>query len=316
MKKNIKYILGVFIVLLLTITSCTQETFTMGDLNAPSNVVITAEVLGKDATHPDGDGSGKVKFSITGDNALACKIDYDSNTAESFEFLPSGSVTKTYSESTGVHTYRATVVVSGKGGTSTNLTKEVTVRYDYYVDPAIVTALTNNASKTWVVDASVSGHFGVGPNTGDGSTKPVWWSADPYAKATEAPCFYSASFTFAKIIASGTYSLQVTTPDGAFTKTGALAGGLPGIPASGPEGCYSYAGGTSGFSFSGSSSTVPAATPSTKVAIKLAGVNTFIGYGATQKEYEIMSITPTAMYLRAQGTETGNAWYLKMIPKP
>jgi hypothetical protein len=44
----------------------------------------------------------------------------------------------------------------------------------------------------------------------------------------------------------------------------------------------------------------------------LAGTNTFIGYGSLQKEYEILSVTATAMYLRVQGTETGNAWYLKL----
>jgi predicted transcriptional regulator of viral defense system len=61
---------------------------------------------------------------------------------------------------------------------------------------------------------------------------------------------------------------------------------------------------------------VAASTPSTTVGILLAGVNTYIGYGSTLKEYEILTITPTTMYLRVQGTETGNAWYLKMIPKP
>lgn len=44
----------------------------------------------------------------------------------------------------------------------------------------------------------------------------------------------------------------------------------------------------------------------------LSGNATFIGYGATQKEYEIMVISPTYLYLRVQGTETGNAWYMKL----
>jgi hypothetical protein len=46
----------------------------------------------------------------------------------------------------------------------------------------------------------------------------------------------------------------------------------------------------------------------------LSGVDTFIGYGAVQKEYEILVITPTYLYVRVQGTETGNAWYLKLKP--
>ena len=80
----------------------------------------------------------------------------------------------------------------------------------------------------------------------------------------------------------------------------------------GGEGCYSYGGGSSSFSFVPSGSGIAASAPSTKTAILLGGSNTFIGYGAVLKEYEILSITPTAMYLRVQGTETGNAWYLKL----
>jgi hypothetical protein len=57
---------------------------------------------------------------------------------------------------------------------------------------------------------------------------------------------------------------------------------------------------------------VAASAPSTKVAIALSGNSTFIGYGAVQKVYEIMSIDANYMYLRVQGTETGNAWYLKL----
>ena len=105
--------------------------------------------------------------------------------------------------------------------------------------------------------------------------------------------------------------MQVTNPDGAFTKTGSLTT-LPGIPASGDEGCYSYNGGTSSFSFVPSSTGIAAATPSTQTSILLAGTDTYIGYGAVQKEYEILVLTETYMYLRVQGTETGNAWYLKL----
>jgi hypothetical protein len=114
-------------------------------------------------------------------------------------------------------------------------------------------------------------------------------------------------------VSSNAYSLTVATPDGAFTKTGKYAS-LPGIPATGDEGCYSYGGGTSDFSFAPSSSGIPATAPSTKTAIVLSGANTFVGYGSSLKEYEILVITSTNMYLRVQGTETGNAWYIKMIP--
>jgi hypothetical protein len=315
MKKNINYFLGVFIVLLLTVSSCTEETYSLGDLTAPSNVVITADLVGKDASHPNGDGSGNVKITIAATGALGYKIDYDANDDLTWVVLPGNSVTKKFDSKLGVNTYRVTVVVSGAGGTTSVVTKDVTVRYDYTPDVAIVTNLTNNASKTWIVDKSVAGHLGVGP-WDPTSAGPSWWAAAVNEKVSCCNCFYTASFTFTKVVASGTYSLTVTSPDGILTKTGSLAGGLPGIPASGDEGCYAYAGGTSAFTFGGSTSGVAASAPSTTTSINLAGVNTFIGYGATQKSYEILTITPTTMYLRVQGTETGNAWYLKMIPKP
>ncbi|MFV5686479.1 hypothetical protein ACM55I_13655 [Flavobacterium sp. GB2R13] len=317
MKTNLKYIFGVFLVLLLTLSSCTQETYSLGDLTAPSNIVVNTEVVGQDATHPNGDGSGSVKISVTGDNALSYKIDYDANTAVDLVNLPNGIATKKYT-TLGKNTYRITVVAYGKGGSSTNVTKEVTVRSDFNVDASIVTALTNNASKTWVVDKSVAGQLGVGPWNVD-SINPEWWAAGVNEKVASANGFYTATFTFAKVAGTGTYSLQVATPDGAFTKTGSLTT-LPGIPASGDEGCYPYGGGTSAFSFIPASSGAPAVaskpanSPSTQTSVSLSGVNTFIGYGAVQKEYEILVITSTYLYVRVQGTETGNAWYLKLKP--
>ena len=316
MKKNIRYILGIFIVFLLTIlSSCTQETYTMGDLKAPTNVTINTEIVGQNAESPNGDGSGDVKIAISGDNALGYKISYDATVLDNngelkLDVLPSGIVTKNY-PTPGVKTYRITVIVTGIGGSITTVTKDITVRSDFTAAPEIITALTNNATKTWVVDKSAAGHFGVGPYTG--SVKPEWWAASPNEKEASAPGFYTASFTFAKVTATNTYSLTVATPDGAFTKTGSLTT-LPGIPATGAEGCYSYSGGTSAFIFVPASSGISADVPSTKTSMLLSGVDTFIGYGALLKEYEIMSISSTNMYLRVQGTETGNAWYIKLKP--
>lgn len=309
MKRTLKYLLGIFIVL-ISHYSCVDKNYTMGDLTPPSDIVINTEIVGATTASPNGDGSGDVKITITAKNALAYKVDYDANTALDLVFLPTGSVTKKYT-TLGVNTYRITAVVYGKGGTSSTITKDITVRSDFTVNAAIVTNLTGGTSKTWVVDKSVAGHFGVGPWAG--SVTPEWWSASINEKVACCNCFYTASFTFAKDAATNTYSLKVITPDGAFTKTGALTT-LPGIPASGDEGCYSYAGATSAFSFIPSSTGIAASTPSTQTSILLAGNSTFIGYGAVQKEYEIMVLTSTYMYLRVQGTETGNAWYLKLKP--
>jgi len=297
----------VIAVLTLVYSACKKQDYSMGDLTAPSNIVITTQVVGQDATHPNGDGSGDVKITVTADNALAYNVDYDANNGVDLVYLPTGTVTKKYT-SLGINTYRITAVVYGKGGTSSTTTKEVTVRSDFTPDPTIVTDLTGDASKTWIVDKDIPAHFGVGPwdNT---STTPSWWSAAVNEKLSCCPCFYSAHFIFTKVAASNTYTLTVAT-DAAFTKTGIFAS-LPGIPASGDEGCYSYSGGTSDFTFVPASTGIPASV-STQTSILLSGVNTYIGYGSCLKEYEIFEITPTSLYLRVQGTETGNAWYIRL----
>jgi hypothetical protein len=297
------------IALLLVIGSCKKKDYNMGSLNAPSEVSINTKVIGQDATHPNGDGSGDVEITLTGKDVLSYKIDYNSADGIVLEYLPSGKTTRKYTK-VGLNTYLITVVAYGKGGTATTVTKQIEVKSDFNPDPAIVSHLTGTGSKTWKVDKDIPGHFGVGPWSKT-SVTPEWWSAAPNEKVSSANCFYTASFTFNKV-SEGNYTLAVATPDGAFTKTGANAGGLPGIPASGAEACYNYGGGTSTFSFVPAGSDISASTPSTKTAILLVGNNTFIGYGALQKEYEILSITENSMYLRVQGTETGNAWYIKL----
>lgn len=296
------------LVLLLVAGSCKKKDYAIGSLDAPTGVTINTTIVGVDATHPNGDGSGDVEITLSGKNALSYKIDYDAADGISLQYLAGSKALKKYTK-IGLNTYRITVVAFGPGATATTVTKDIQVRSDFTPNPAIVTNLTGNSSKTWVVEKDVAGHFGVGPWSATSAT-PAWWSAPPNDKAGCCNCFYTASFTFTKT--STGFTMTSTTPDGAFTKTGDLAGGLPGIPSSGGEGCYSYGGGTSSFSFVPSGSGVDASAPSTKTAILLGGNNTFIGYGAVQKEYEILSVTPTALYLRVQGTEAGNAWYIKL----
>lgn len=311
MKNLIKYLASIFI-LLVASYSCNDNKYSMGDLIPPTDLTINAEIVGANDANPTGDGSGDVNFIVTAKNAVAYKIDYDANTDLNLVSIPSGIVTKKYTD-VGVNTYLVTVVAYGKGGTSTTLTKEITVRSDFTVDPQIVADLTGGSSKTWIVDKSVPGHFGVGPWDA-GSVTPEWWSAGVNEKVSCCNCFYTTMFTFAVNPASKTYSLQVDPQDGSvFTKTGSLTT-LPGIPDSGDESCYAYSGGISAFSFVPASSGVAATAPSTSTSILLAGNTTFIGYGALQKEYEILTIDESHLYLRVQGTETGNAWYLKLIP--
>lgn len=310
MKAKIIYGLGAVFTLLLILVGCSSEDYEMGELAAPSNVVVNTEIVGQSDEDPYGDGSGLVNITVDADGAIAYKIDFGtSNDINLVAF--DGVITKQFT-ATGVNDYRLMVLVYGAGGATTSVTKEITVESVFTPEPQLVSDLIGTGSKTWVVDKSVPAHLGVGP-WDDASTGPEWWAGGVNEKVGSADCFYSSTFTFSQT--GEDFSLVVDAPEGAFTKTGPLANNLPGIPAEGDEGCYDgYTGGSSSFTLIPSSTGIPASTPSTKTSIELAGSDTFIGYGAVQKEYEILEITPGYLYLRVQGTETGNAWYLKLIP--
>lgn len=308
-----RYKIVVLLLIAIGISSCATEDYSFGDLKTPTNIIVTADLTGKTTANPNGDGSGEVKFTITGDNLLTTKVDFNADDAVDFVNVPTGKITKKYTTN-GVNTYVVTVVAYGTGGVSTVVTKEITVKTVFDVNSTIVTNLTNDSNKTWVVDRTVYAHFGVGPSTSAG---PDWYNAQIDEKVAFA-CFYTSTFKFTKE-STYVFKLDVTSPDGAFTKRGAKTS-LPGLDTDGgdPNGdCAPYSGGSSAFSFMPASSGI-AASASTQTSILLSGVNTFIGYGGTQKEYEILQISNTSMRLRVlgYGPESGNAWYLTLKPAP
>src|SRR5688572_16840079 len=157
MKRNINSFLFMLL-MLVAIGGCSEKEYSLGDLTAPSDVVVTTVVKGQDAAHPDGDGSGEVQITVSGKNAIAYKVDFDASDAVDLVNLPTGTITKQYAKD-GVNTYRITAIAYGKGGTSTTVTKDVTVRSDFKPSEDIVNDLTGGSSKTWVVQKTSAGHF-------------------------------------------------------------------------------------------------------------------------------------------------------------
>lgn len=308
-KNNLIIIIGFFLILIFH--GCQKDSYTLGDLVAPSNLVVNVDVFGKDTNNPNGDGSGDIKVTATAANALAYKVDFGSTEARNFVAMKNGVYNYKYT-TLGTKTYTVTVIAYGSGGTATTATKTITVKFDYQPSDFIVTNLTGGTSKTWIVDKSVAGHFGVGPWSGDDSSSPVWWQAGVNEKEGCCNCFYTASFTFTK--QGSSFTVQMNTPDGIFSK-GTPNTTLSGIPpqvvenGSIKEFCYSHPGSISQISFLPSASGIE---ESTKTSITLSNPNTVIGYGSVKNEYEILVLTANYMYLRVQGTEAGNAWYLKM----
>lgn len=180
--KHIKYITGL-VVLLFLLVGCEDENFEFGDVIAPSNIEITAEVIGQDVDNPNGDGSGVVNFSANADDALSYTYSYNGIQSS----MPNGEITYNFSE-LGTNTYTVTVIAVGTGGITSSRTIEVDVLALYEAPDELKTlvygfdlANPNSAtSKEWRIKAESDGHFGVGPAE---EVNPIWFSAPAGDKA-------------------------------------------------------------------------------------------------------------------------------------
>jgi hypothetical protein len=52
--------------------NCQDDNLTFGSLGAPTSLKVTAEIV-ETTAKPNGDGSGKVNFTSTADNAISYK---------------------------------------------------------------------------------------------------------------------------------------------------------------------------------------------------------------------------------------------------
>jgi hypothetical protein len=181
--KNYRYIIFGFLTLLL-IVGCQDDDQEFGEIMAPTNIDITAEIVGADSENPNGDGSGEVVFTAQADNAISYGFVYGSNTKNA----PSGSASFIFSD-LGLNTYTVTAIAYGKGGVSSSETIDVDVLATYEPPAELKTKLYNfdpdnpdaSTSKTWRVKSSAPGHFGLGPVGGNIPTE--WYGAGPNEKA-------------------------------------------------------------------------------------------------------------------------------------
>ena len=170
--------MGIVLLSLVFMTfSCQDDDTSVGDIIAPSNLVVTAEIVGADEANPYGDGSGSVIFSMSADNALNYRLDHNGTQ----QMAPSGVAEKLFT-SLGVNSYTVTALAIGTGGitTSTTLTIEVLANYEPPAD--LVDKLVGDGSKTWRIKSEANGHFGLGPVGGQIPTE--WYAAGAGEKAS------------------------------------------------------------------------------------------------------------------------------------
>ena len=193
--KNLKNIYFLLFSAMVAFYGCQEDEYSFGDIVTPSNIQITAEIVGADAANPYGDGSGVVNFAATADNAVSYKYVFNGEETVSL----SGNNSINFS-SLGVNTYTVTVVASGTAGVSSSKSIEVEVLSTYAppvdliaklygYDPADPTAVT---SRTWKVHSTKNKHFGLGPVGGQVLTE--WYGAGPDEKAGTG--MYDDRFTF------------------------------------------------------------------------------------------------------------------------
>ena len=146
MKKNIKYWVLLFFAAAITMAACKKTTYTFGNIQTPSNVVVTTTIQGA-ASNATGDGSGIVSVSVSATNALAYKIFWGNGDSV---LTTTGQTTYKYTK-LDTNVYTISVNAIGTAGAVTTVSKQVKVLYKYQIPAAIITNLTNGSTKNWAV---------------------------------------------------------------------------------------------------------------------------------------------------------------------
>jgi hypothetical protein len=291
----------------ITFLGCQDEDFSIGDIIAPSNVIITTEVVGVDTENPFGDGSGFVNFKATADNVISFKFSFGDGITQ---IVPTGEVSKRYT-AVGVNTFDVVVTAIGAGGLQTTATTQVEV-FSSFDDPEAKQLLTGGegSSKTWYWAAAEPEHLGVGgivDISPDSYWFPAFFAAQPFQFAANeaSACFYEDEFTFS-MDANGQVTYVYNNNGGTFFNVANqdIVGGSVG-----EDRCFEFdTSGTSIVSLFPSDQNLPEGE-TTGTVMNLSN-NNFMGYYVGTSDYEILEISDN--FLRVRTLDVGNpvlAWY-------
>ncbi len=203
--------------------------------------------------------------------------------------------------------YKVTLTIFTNGG-STSSSQTIVIAQDdpTLLDIPVYNFLTGGASKpagkTWIIDATRAGHFGVGPNPSDPTLGdvPNYYSAGPNEKPGTG--LYNDEFTF---VLSGFQYIYETNGDVYLNSK--YASDFPGsfdnlgdktAPFTAPKNL---------------SWTISGPDGNQSLTISPGG---FIGYYAGTSSYKIVSLSENELVIRAVDTKNpGLAWYQRLIPK-
>jgi hypothetical protein len=280
--------------------NCQEDDAEIGDIIAPSNLTITAEVLGVDADNPNGDGSGFVKLTASANNALS----YNFQFGDGLEgVVPSGIDTHRYSI-VGLNTYTVVVSAIGTGGVATTASIEVEV-FSSFDDLEAKELLSGGigSSKTWYLDASVPGHLGVGGNidiAADAFWFPSFFSAQPFEKCGDpiSDCLCDDEMTFSL---DASEQLTYVLNNNGQTFFNASHQDVIGENA-GEDSCFDFdTSGTSIVSLAPTAfdwSIVPDPDFNGRGTSMNFSDDKFMGYYVSSSSYEIIEVTNSTLYVR------------------
>lgn len=292
MIKNIKSVAVILFAILLTFTACKKESYTFGTLKTPTGLALTTAVAGVDTNNPNGNGSGTVLISAVATNAITYKIDFGDGNVQ---VIPSGIISYNYSNP-GTTNYTITVNAIGTGGVISTISKTINIFVAFKIPDAIVKALTNNTSKTWVTDKASPGHVGVGAPD---QYTPNYYAASPNSRDA---CLYDDEITFSED-ANGNILMLVDNKG----QTYIIKAATTFYALAGNDACYDISpGGLKPLVFMNATSASTAAN-STRIQFVVPG-NGIINFATGATIYEILSITDSNVQLRNIGSD-GNAWY-------
>ncbi|WP_299246982.1 glycoside hydrolase family 16 protein [uncultured Lacinutrix sp.] len=282
--------------------ACQEEDQTFGNIVAPSNIIVTAEIVGQDTSNPNGDGSGLVNFIATANNALSYKYSFGA----AVQNAPSGVTAFTFSD-LGVNVYTVTVVAYGTGGVSTSTTLEVEVLATYAPPVDLLTTLVGDGFKTWRIKSEQNAHFGLGPVGGDIAAE--WYQAGPGEKS--ATGMYDDRYIFN---ADGTFThiTNSINDDPTMDPSGTIFGREPLVTELGPHTETPNGADIENYPLNDYSENWVITAPGGTETINLTGLG-FIGYytGGNHK-YEIFSrAIPNELVLKTtDGNSEFDWWFI------
>ena len=312
-----------YIVLMLSIfitSSCQDDDKDFGEIAAPTNLELSAEIVGQDADNPNGDGSGLVTFRASSDKAITYRYNFGDGT--DVEVAPSGEITHRFNQA-GTNSYNVTVIASGTGGLTTSKAVAVEV-FSAFDDQEAKDFLSGGAgnTKTWYLAASQVGHLGVGGTieiSADAYWFPSFFAAQPFEKCgiEISDCLCDDRLIFSQD-ANNQLTYQLDNNGSTFFNAGHQS--VIGQDA-GEDACFEFdTSGTSLVSLAPTSvdwSQVPDPEFNPRGTVMNFSDDAFMGYFVSSSSYEILEVTEDFLYVRTiDGLNPVLAWYHKFSTDP